>query len=70
MTKDKDLTKEKTVKEVAGKAIGKWGLPAITLIVLIGVIAIIVIDEGKIAAVIGLVSAVLTALIQMINGIV
>lgn len=48
----------------------KWGLLAITLIVLIGVIAIIVADEGKIAAVIGLVSAVLTALIQMINGIV
>lgn len=58
-----------TAKEVAGKAIGKWGLLAITLIVLIGVIASIMLDEGKIAAVIGLVSAALTALIQMINGI-
>ncbi len=81
---DKDLTKAKldvraemmrleaasTAKEVAGKAIGKWGLLAITLIVLIGVIASIMLDEGKIAAVIGLlVSAALTALIQMINGI-
>jgi hypothetical protein len=58
-----------TAKEVAGKAIGKWGLLAITLIVLIGVVASIMLDEGKIAAVIGLVSAALTALIQMINGI-
>lgn len=80
---NKDLTKAKldvraemmrleaasTAKEVAGKAIGKWGLLAITLIVLIGVIASIMLDEGKIAAVIGLVSAALTALIQMINGI-
>ena len=80
---DKDLIKAKldvraemmrleaasTAKEVAGKAIGKWGLLAITLIVLIGVIASIMLDEGKIAAVIGLVSAALTALIQMINGI-
>jgi hypothetical protein len=80
---DKDLTRAKldvraemmrleaasTAKEVAGKAIGKWGLLAITLIVLIGVIASIMLDEGKIAAVIGLVSAALTALIQMINGI-
>jgi hypothetical protein len=80
---DKDLIKAKldvraemmrleaasTAKEVAGKAIGKWGLLAITLIVLIGVVASIMLDEGKIAAVIGLVSAALTALIQMINGI-
>ena len=80
---DKDLTKAKldvraemlrleaasTAKEVAGKAIGKWGLLAITAIVLIGVVASIMLDEAKIAAVIGLVSAALTALIQMINGI-
>ena len=58
-----------TAKEVAGKAIGKWGLFAITIIVLIGVVASIMLEEGKIAAVIGLVSAALTALIQMINGI-
>jgi hypothetical protein len=80
---DKELTKARldvraemlrleaasSAKEVAGKAIGKWGLLAITLIVLIGVVASIMLDEGKIAAVIGLVSAALTALIQMINGI-
>lgn len=58
-----------TAKEVAGKAIGKWGLLAITIIVMIGVVASIMLEEGKIAAVIGLVSAALTALIQMINGI-
>jgi hypothetical protein len=83
MFKDKDLSKARldvsaemmrleaasTAKEVAGKAIGKWGLWAITIIVIIGVVASIMLEEGKIAAVIGLVSAALTALIQMINGI-
>ena len=47
-----------TAKEVAGKAIGKWGLFAITIIVLIGVVASIMLEEGKIAAVIGLVGIV------------
>lgn len=56
-------------KEVAGKAIGKWGLLCITSIVCIGVGASILLDESKIAAVIGLVSAALTALISMLNGI-
>ena len=50
-------------------AIGKWGLFCITVIVLIGVGASLKLDESKIAAVIGLVSAALTALIAMLNGI-
>lgn len=58
-----------TAKEVAGKAIGKWGLVCITVIITIGVAASIVLEESKIAAVIGLVSAALTALIAMISGI-
>jgi len=58
-----------TAKEVAGKAIGKWGLLCITVIISIGVAASIVLEESKIAAVIGLVSAALTALIAMISGI-
>ncbi len=56
-------------KDVAGKAIGKHGLPYITLIVVIGVIASIFLDEGKMAAVMGLLGASLTALISMLNGI-
>lgn len=56
-------------KEVAGKAIGKHGLLYITLIVVVGVGASVVLEESKIAAVIGLVSAALTALISMLNGI-
>jgi hypothetical protein len=56
-------------KDVAGKAIGKHGLPYITLIVVIGVVASIFLDEGKMAAVMGLLGASLTALISMLNGI-
>ena len=81
--KDKDLHKEHLIvdaemkrleaaspaKEVAGKSIGKWGLLCITIIVMIGVGASLVLEESKIAAVIGLVSAALTALIAMLNGI-
>jgi hypothetical protein len=56
-------------KDVAGRAIGKHGLFYITLIVVIGVGASLFLEESKIAAVIGLVSAALTALIAMLNGI-
>lgn len=56
-------------KDVAAKAIGKNGLFYITLIVIIGVAASIYLDENKIAAVIGLLSAALTALISMLSGI-
>ena len=63
------LEAESTAKEVAGKAIGKHGLPYITVIVVIGVIASIFLDEGKMAAVMGLLGASLTALISMLNGI-
>jgi hypothetical protein len=56
-------------KDVAGKAIGKNGLPYITAIVVIGVVASIFLEEGKMAAVMGLLGASLTALISMLNGI-
>jgi hypothetical protein len=58
-----------SAKEVAGKAVGKHGLLYITTIVIVGVGASIVLEESKIAAVIGLVSAALTALISMLNGV-
>jgi len=63
------LEADAPAKEVAGKAIGKHGLAYITAIVLVGVIASLFLEESKIAAVIGLVSAALTALIAMLNGI-
>ncbi len=56
-------------KDVAGKAIGKNGLPYITAIVVIGVVASIFLEESKMAAVMGLLGASLTALISMLNGI-
>ncbi len=63
------LEAESTAKEVAGKAIGKNGLAYITIIVIVGVLASLALEESKVAAVIGLVSAALTALISMLNGI-
>ncbi len=58
-----------SAKEVAGKAIGKHGLAYITSIVVIGVVASVFLEENKIAAVMGLLGAALTALISMLNGI-
>ena len=56
-------------KDVAGRAIGKHGLAYITLIVVIGVVSSLFLEEQKIAAVMGLLGASLTALISMLNGI-
>ena len=63
------LEAQSPAKDVAGKAIGKQGLFYITLIVVIGVGASIVLENEKIAAVMGLLGAALTALISMLNGI-
>jgi hypothetical protein len=58
-----------SAKKVAGKSIGKQGLFYITFIVVIGVGASIVLEESKMAAVMGLLGASLTALISMLNGV-
>ena len=63
------LEANQTAKEVAGKSIGRYGLFFITLIVVIGVGASLELDEGKMAAVMGLLGASLTALISMLNNI-
>jgi hypothetical protein len=63
------LQAQNSAKEVAGKAIGEGGLFYITLIIAIGVGASVVLDNDKIAAVMGLLGAALTALISMLNGI-
>ena len=58
-----------TAKEVAGKAIGRHGLIYITIIVAMGVGASILLEESKMAAVMGLLGASLTALISMLNNV-
>lgn len=63
------LEAQSSAKEVAGKAIGKNGLAYITCIVVIGVVSSLFLEESKIAAVMGLLGAALTALISMLNGI-
>ena len=63
------LEANSSAKEVAGKAIGKDGLKYITIIVVIGVLSSLALDSEKIAAVMGLLGASLTALISMLNGI-
>ena len=63
------LEAQSSAKDIAGKAIGRNGLMYITVIIVVGVGASIVLEEAKIAAVIGLVSSALTALIAMISGI-
>ena len=63
------LEAQSSAKEVAGKAIGKHGLAYITVIVVIGVASSLVLEGEKIAAVMGLLGASLTALISMLNGI-
>lgn len=63
------LEAQSTAKDVAGKAIGKDGLKYITIIVVIGVVSSLALEGEKIAAVMGLLGASLTALISMLNGI-
>ncbi len=63
------LDAQQNAKEVAGKSIGRYGLFYITLIVVIGVLASLELAEGKMAAVMGLLGASLTALISMLNNI-
>ena len=64
-----ELKVQDSAKEVAGKAIGENGLLYIFMIVLVGVGASLFLEGEKIAAVMGLLGASLTALIQMLNGI-
>jgi hypothetical protein len=58
-----------SAKEVAGKAIGQYGLMYITAIVLIGVGSSYFLTESAITAVMTMVGGALVALINMMNGI-
>jgi hypothetical protein len=69
MAEAKRIEGKSPAKEVAGKSIGKYGLFYITLIVIIGVVSSLQLDNEKIAAVMGLLGASLTALISMLNNI-
>lgn len=60
---------KETAKEVAGKAIGRDGLLYITIIVVIGVMSSLFLEADKIAAVMGLLGASLTALISMLASV-
>lgn len=60
---------QSSAKDVAGKSIGKYGLFYITVIVIIGVVSSLWLENEKIAAVMGLLGASLTALISMLNNI-
>lgn len=63
------LEAQSSAKDVAGKAIGKDGLKYITAIVVIGVLSSLALETDKIAAVMGLLGASLTALISMLASI-
>ena len=63
------LEAQSSAKDVAGKAIGKHGLAYITAIVIIGVLSSLALESDKIAAVMGLLGASLTALISMLASI-
>ena len=63
------LEAQSPAKDVAGRAIGKHGLAYITGIMAMGIGASLALEESKIAAVMGLLSAALMALIQMLNGV-
>ena len=63
------LEAQSSAKDVAGKAIVKVGLKYITAIVVIGVVSSLALDSDKIAAVMGLLGASLTALISMLASI-
>ena len=65
----KRLEIESPAKDVAGRAIGKQGLAYITVIMAMGIGASLLLEESKIAAVMGLLCAALMALIQMLNGV-
>ena len=71
MSEESKTTSEirESAKEVAGKAIGRDGLLYITIIVLVGVGSSIVLEADKIAAVMGLLGASLTALISMVASV-
>jgi hypothetical protein len=56
-------------KEVASKIIGRYAIPCIVILVVVGVAASAVLPSESLPAVVGLVSTVVMALISMLTGI-
>jgi hypothetical protein len=56
-------------KEVASKIIGRYAIPCIVILVVVGVGASAVLPSESLPAVVGLVSTVVMALISMLTGI-
>lgn len=65
----KKIEAKSSAKDVASKAIGKWGLFYITLIVLIGVGSSYFLSETAITAVMTMIGGALVALISMLQSI-
>jgi hypothetical protein len=61
--------KTKTAKEQASRRIGNWGMPALIILVGMGIASSLVLSVEALPAVIGLVSTVAMATITMLQGI-
>lgn len=58
-----------SAKEVSGRVIGRFGLFYITLIVVVGVVSSLYLENEKLAPVIGMLSIALTALISLLVSV-
>lgn len=65
----RELEAQSPAKDVAGRVIGKQGLFYIATMLLMVIVASVLLDKDKIAAVTGLLGAALMAVISMVSGI-
>ncbi len=65
----RELEAQSPAKDVAGRVIGKQGLFYIAVMLLMVIVASVLLDKDKIAAVTGLLGAALMAVISMVSGI-
>ena len=66
----RELEAQSPAKDVAGRVIGKQGLFYIAVMLLMVIVASVMLDKDKIAAVTGLLGAALMAVISMVSGVV
>lgn len=65
----RELEAQSPAKDVAGRVIGKQGLFYIAVMLLMVIVASVMLDKDKIAAVTGLLGAALMAVISMVSGV-
>lgn len=65
----RELEAQSPAKDVAGRVIGKQGLFYIAVMLLMVIVASVLLDKDKIAAVTGLLGAALMAVISMVSGV-